>query len=164
MHDIQKVPVPNVVGGANEFAQGKADTFMFALGAGKVAETDAKVGGMRVLPIDPSPEAMARLRKFIPVAYATKLKPGKGRAGVDEPTWVYAYDYLVLANDKVADDAVYKLAKMMHDHKKELAADFGALSGFDPKRMTKDMGPVQFHPGAIKYYKEIGAWPPKSGS
>jgi TRAP-type uncharacterized transport system substrate-binding protein len=27
--------------------------------------------------------------------------------------------------------------------------------------MNKDMGPVQFHPGAIKYYKEIGAWPPK---
>ncbi len=44
---------------------------------------------------------MARLRKFIPVAYATQLKPGKGRVGIDEPTWVYAYDYLVLTNDKV---------------------------------------------------------------
>jgi hypothetical protein len=161
--DIQKVPVPNVVGGADEFAQGKADVFMFALGSGKVSETDAQVGGVRVLPVDPSPEAMARLRKFIPVAYATKLEPGKGLLGIVEPTWIYAYDYLVLANDKVADDVAYKLAKIMHDNKPALAAGFGALSGFDPGRMVKDTGVVQFHPGAIKYYKEIGAWPPKTG-
>jgi TRAP transporter TAXI family solute receptor len=161
--DVQQVPVPNVAGGANEFEQGKADMFLFALGSGKVAEVNAKVP-VRVLPIDHSKEAMARLRKFVPVAYATQLKPGKGRAGLDEPTWAYAYDYLVLVNDKVADDVVYKLTKLMHDHQKELAANFGALSGFDPKRMNKDLGVVKFHPGAIKYYKEIGEWPPKSGS
>jgi TRAP transporter TAXI family solute receptor len=161
--NVQKVPVPNVVGGADEFAKGNADVFMFALGSGKVAEVDAQVGGVRVLPVDHSKEAMDRLRKFIPVAYATQVTPGKGRAGVHEPTWVYAYDYLVLANDKVADDVVYKLAKLMHDHPKELAANFGALSGFDPKRMAKDMGPVKFHPGAIKFYKEVGEWPPKGG-
>ncbi len=160
---IQKVPVPNVVGGADEFAKGNADVFMFALGSGKVAEVDAQVGGVRVLPIDHSKEAMDRLRKFIPVAYATQIAPGKGRAGITEPTWVYAYDYLVLANDKVADDVVYKLTKLMHDNKGELAANFGALGGFDPNRMSKDLGPVQFHPGAIKFYKEIGQWPPKSG-
>jgi uncharacterized protein len=159
--DVQHVPVPNVVGGAEEFAQGKADVFMFALGSGKVSEIDAQVGGVRVLEIDHSKEAMDRLRKFIPVAYATQVKPGKGRAGVDKPVWVYAYDYLVLANDKVADDVVYKLVKLMHEHKKELAANFGALNEFDPERMAKDMGPAKFHPGAIKFYKEIGQWPPK---
>jgi TRAP-type uncharacterized transport system substrate-binding protein len=68
----------------------------------------------------------------------------------------------VLANDKVADDVVYKLTKLMHDNKKELAANFGALGGFDPGRMAKDMGPVKFHPGAIKYYTEIKQWPPKA--
>jgi len=160
--DITEVPVPNVVGGADEFAQGKADVFMFALGAGKVAEVDSQVGGVRVLEIDHSKEAMDRLRKYIPVAYATQVSPGKGRAGVDKPSWVYAYDYLVLANSKVADDVVYKLTKLMHDNKKELAANFGALAGFDPGRMAKDMGPVKFHPGAVKYYTEIGQWPPKS--
>ncbi len=160
--DVTKVPVPNVVGGADEFAQGKADVFMFALGAGKVAEVDSQVGGLRVVAVDHSKEAMARLRKFIPVAYATELKPAKGRVGINEPTWVYAYDYLVLTNDKVSDDVVYKLTKMMHDHKKELAANFGGLNGFDPDRMAKDLGPAQYHPGAIKFYKEIGAWPPKA--
>ena len=158
--DIQKVPVPNVVGGANQFEQDKADVFMFALGAGKVAEVDAKIP-LRVLPVDPSKEAMARLRKLIPVAYVTKISPAKGRAGLNEPTWVYAYDYLVLTNAKVPDDVVYKLTKAMHEHKKELVANFGGLSGFDPDRMAKDMGVVKYHPGAIKYYKEIGAWPPK---
>jgi len=161
--DIKEVPVPNVVGGASEFEQGNADVFMFALGSGKVSEVNSKVA-VRVLPIDHSKEAMERLRKFIPVAYATQVKPSKVNTGVEEPTWVYAYDYLVLANAKVADDVVYKLAKLMHDHPKELAANFGALGGFDPKRMAKDMGAVQFHPGAIKYYKEIGEWPPKGGS
>jgi len=160
-NDIQKVPVPNVIGGASAFAQGKADVFQFALGAGKVSEVDAQVGGIRMLPIDPSREAMTRMRKFVPVAYATKINPGKGRVGVAEPTWGYAFDYLVLTNAKVSDDVVYKLTKLMHDHKKELAANFGALNGFNPDRMAKDLGTTQFHSGAIKYYKEIGQWPPK---
>jgi TRAP transporter TAXI family solute receptor len=162
--DVQHVPVANVVGGASEFEQGKADAFMFAVGSGKVAEVDAKVGGVRVLPIDHSPKAMERMRKFIPVAYAGKLNSGKGRAGVAAPTWVYVIDFLVLVNKDVPDAEVYKLAKIMHDNKAELAAGFGPLNGFDPNRMAKEIGQVQFHPGAIKFYKEIGAWPPKGGS
>ncbi len=160
--DVSKVPVANVAAGADEFAEGKTDAFMFAVGAGKVAETDAKVGGVRVLPLDPSPEAMARLKKYVPPAYATMLQPAKGRVGVDTPTMVYAYDYLVLASSKTPDDAVYKLTKIMNQKKADLVAGFGALRGFDPARMAKDLGPVKFHPGAIKFYTEIKAWPPKS--
>jgi hypothetical protein len=160
--DVKKVRVANVANGADEFAAGKADVFMFAVGAGKVAEVDAKVGGLRILPIDTSPEAMARTRKYIPVAYATTIEPGKGRAGLDQPTKVVAYDYLVLANDKVKDEAAYQLAKIMHGHKDALVAGFRALIGFKPDGMAKDMGPVKFHPGAIKFYKEINKWPPKA--
>ena len=77
-----------------------------------------------------------------PVAYATEVQPGKGNTGIEAPTWVYAYDYLVLANNKVADDVVYKLAKLMHNHKAELAANFGALRGFArPSTLAKDVPP-----------------------
>jgi hypothetical protein len=161
---VQKVPVPNVVGGADAFAEGKADTFMFALGAGKVTETDSKVGGIRVLPLDPSPEAMKKVREHVPVAYAKQLTPRPGLVGIHEPTYVLSYDYLVLASSKTPADAVYKFTKIMHEHKADLVAAFKPLAGFDPKRMNKDLGPAKFHDGAVKFYKEIGAWPPKSGS
>ena len=32
---------------------------------------------------------------------------------------------------------------------------------FRPNAMTEEIG-VPWHPGAIKYYKEIGQWPPKT--
>jgi hypothetical protein len=159
--DVKPVPVPHVVRGANDFETGKTDTFMFALGAGKVRETDAKVGGIRPLPIDPSPAAMERLRKFVPVAYADLVKPGPGRVGIDKPIYLMAYDYLVVTNAKVPAEKVYKLARIMHDHRKELAASFKPLAGFNPERMSKDMGALKFHAGSLRLFKEIGAWPSK---
>ena len=31
---------------------------------------------------------------------------------------------------------------------------------WNPNRMSEEIG-VPYHPGAIKFYKEIGQWPPK---
>jgi TRAP transporter TAXI family solute receptor len=159
--DVVSVPVPNVVKGADDFAAGKTDAFFFALGAGKVRETDAKVGGIRALPIETSPEAVARMRKFVPPGYPKLYTPSPVNTGIEKPTYVMTYDYLMLSNDKVADDIVYRVVKSMHDSKDDLAASFPALKQFSPEHMAKVFPGVQFHPGAIKYYTEIGQWPPK---
>jgi hypothetical protein len=29
---------------------------------------------------------------------------------------------------------------------------------FDPKTMSKDLGALQYHPGAVKFYREAGIW------
>jgi TRAP-type uncharacterized transport system substrate-binding protein len=89
------------------------------------------------------------------------LKPSKTMVGITAPTYVMAYDYLVLTSTKVSVDTVYKLTRIMHQNKAALVAGFRPLAGFEPNRMVKDMGAVKFHDGALKYYKEIGAWPPK---
>lgn len=159
--DVKRVPAPNVVGGANDFAAGKTDVFFFVFGAGKVKETSAKVGGIRVIGIDPSPAAVARMRKHVPPSYALLVKPSKANVGVDKPVHVMAYDYLMLTNGKVSSDIVYKVVKTMHDNKKGLVAAFRGMRLFSPSHMTKTVPGVKYHPGAIKYYKEIGQWPPK---
>lgn len=159
--DVKKVPTPNVVGGANDFAAGKSDVFFFVFGAGKVKETNARVGGIRVVGIDPSAAAVARMRKHVPPSYALLVKPSKANVGVDKPVHVMAYDYLMLTNGKVSSDIVYKVVKTMHDNKKGLVSAFRGMRLFSPSHMTKIIPGVKYHPGAIKYYKETGQWPPK---
>lgn len=162
MKDVEAVPVPNVVKGADDFAAGRLDVFFFAVGAGKVKETDAKVGGLRVVPVDNSPEAVARMREHVPPAYARLYQPSPVNTGVLEPSYIMAYDYLMLTNAKVPEEVVYKVLKAMHDNQKILAASFPALNQFSPAGMAKTFGGgVEFHPGAIRLFKETGQWPPK---
>lgn len=163
--DVKTVPVPNVNRGADDFIQGKADTFFFAVGSGKVREAGAKVGGLRALNVDPSPEAMARFRKHHPVVYPLLVKPSPANYGIIEPTYIAAMDFLLITNNKISDDLIYKITKVIHDGKKDLTASFKPLgANFSPDLMAKNLPAGEYHPGAIKYYTEVGEWPPKVDS
>ena len=160
--DIQPVNVPNVVAGADAFMSGKADAFFFALGAAKVEEANASVGGIRALDIPDTPENLARIRKFFPPAYLRPEKPGPRNIGVLEPIHALTYDGVLVASTKTPDEIVYRMVKAMHANKKAMAEVFGVMNLFDPGRMATQLDPIQYHPGAIKFYQEQGAWPPKS--
>lgn len=156
--DVEMVKAASVIGAANDFMAGKADNFFFAVGAAKVLQVASQVGGIRALPLDPSPEAMARTRKYVPVANAMRLKPAKRLAGIDKPMHVMSYPYLVLTNKNVSDEIVYKVAKAMYGHRKEMIEAFRPMAGFDQKKMVTSIDPAKYHPGAIKFYKEKGMW------
>ncbi|MDH3714603.1 MAG: TAXI family TRAP transporter solute-binding subunit [Gammaproteobacteria bacterium] len=157
--DVKPVQVASVVAGANAFMSGESVGFIFAHGAGKVREADAKVGGLRALPIDNTPENLALVRKHWPAGYFIKIKPGRGAPGVLEEGWFVAYAQLVFTNKGVADDTVYKMAKILHDNQKGMADVFGAFRGFKPKaHMVGDTSPAEYHPGAVKFYQEAGLW------
>ncbi|MDF1554503.1 MAG: TAXI family TRAP transporter solute-binding subunit [Deferrisomatales bacterium] len=158
--DTKPIQVPNVVGGANAFSSGKADGFLFAIGSAKVREADAAVGGVRALPIENTPENLATIRKHFPTSYLRLVEPGPANPGVLEPTYVIAYDGVLVASDKTPEDMVYKLTKAMYENKADLVESFAVFKLFDPQTMAKDI-PYPYHPGAIKFYKEIGQWPPK---
>jgi hypothetical protein len=159
--DMQPVQVPNVVVGADTFAAGRAEMFFFAIGAAKPKEVDASVGGIRMLSIPNTPKAEAAVKEHFPPGYLRLERPSPVNVGVLEPSYSLAYDALVFASAKTADDVAYQTAKVMHDNAKAMGEAFGPLRLFDPKVMAKDFGPLQFHPGAVKYYKEMGMWPPK---
>jgi hypothetical protein len=154
--DFQIRPVQNVVRGADEFAGGGLDAFYFALGASKVKETDAAVGGLRAIGISDAPEAMARMRKITPPAYAIRVEPSAQNVGVVEPGAFFAQDFVLLATPRLADDAVYRIAKALYESKAALAASYPPLAAFEPNRMAKDFPAVPFHPGALKFYAEVG--------
>jgi len=161
-NDVRMVPAANIVNAADDFAAGKADAFSFALGSAKVKEIDAKVG-LRGLSFDPSPDSIARMQKILPGAYTMRVNPRPGLDAVIEPIDSCAFDFLLVTSLKVPEDTVYKVTKAVHDGKASMLATFPALTLFDPDKMAaKNYPPLQYHPGAVKYYQEIGQWPPKS--
>jgi hypothetical protein len=159
--DFDGVPVPHVVRAADDFAQGKVEAASFAIGAGKVAEVDVKVGGLRYLNMTNTPEAQARLRKIDPTAYVAVLNPAPQFAGVLAPTAVIFQDYLVVAGTHLDNEAAYKVARVLHDHQDKLAGIANTFSQYKKEGLTRNRG-LPFHPGAIKFYQEKGMWPPKS--
>ncbi|MFC1866844.1 TAXI family TRAP transporter solute-binding subunit [Thermodesulfobacteriota bacterium] len=160
--DVKMVPVPNVNRGAEDFIQGKVDTFFFAVGSGKVREAGAKKGGVRALPLDTSPEAVARFRKHVPVMFPMLLKPSKANYGILEPTYISAMDFVLLTNKNVPADLIYKVTKTVHGGKKAFFQSFKPFgANFSPTGMAMELPAGNYHPGAIKFYKEIGQWPPQ---
>ncbi|MFC1892195.1 TAXI family TRAP transporter solute-binding subunit [Thermodesulfobacteriota bacterium] len=146
----------------DDFIQGKVDAFFFTIGAGKVREAGAKVGGLRPLSVDPSPEAMARLHKVVPQIYALEVKPSPANYGIDEPAYVGAMDFVFLTNKDLSEELIYNITKVMHGGKAEFFKTFKPLgANFSPELMAKNLPAGEYHPGAIKFYKEAGLWPPK---
>jgi TRAP transporter TAXI family solute receptor len=153
-NDVQSVPVPNVVRGADAFAGGSADTFTFAFGGGKLREVDATVGGVRVLQI---PEAgMAAGRKYFPFGYLSDVEPGPAFTGVTERMKIFSFDNMLFTNAKVADELIYKIIDTMESNKAELVSVQPALRDFSAAGLYVQYDVVPYHPGALKYFKDKG--------
>jgi len=157
--DVVEVLTPNVSRSAQDFSAGKTDALFFALGSAAVKQAAATVGGLRVVPIDSSPDAINRMEAVLPGAYVIEVKPSPAIEGLSKPTKVIAFDMAFFANKSVPDDVVYQVTKALHDNKAALAATFRPFNLLNPANMAKTVKGLTFHPGAAKYYREIGLLP-----
>ena len=153
--DMQPVNVASVVAGADAFIAGESVGFIFAHGAGKVREADAAVGGLRALPIDNTEENLKTVREHWPVAFFTEIEGGS-TPGVAETAWYMAYPQVVLTHANAPDDIVYAMTKALYEGKDVLAQSFPPFRAFNPQDMAGDVAPSEFHPGALRFYNEVG--------
>jgi len=98
------------------------------------------------------------MRKHFREAYPRTLKADKSIPGLVEDITLMAYPFYVVTGKHVPEDVIYKIVKVMHENKDELTKAFAPFRNFDPKDQARPHSSVSFHPGAIKYYKEIGIW------
>jgi len=154
--DVISVPTPNVVRQADDFKAGKVDTLFFALGSAAVKEANASVGGLRVLEVSDSPEAMKRAQKILPGSYVMTVDPSPALEGFTKPTNVIAFDMVMVTNASVADDVIYKVTKALYENKADMAATFRPFAMLNPRSIAKSVDGVPHHPGALKFYREIG--------
>jgi TRAP transporter TAXI family solute receptor len=78
--------------------------------------------------------------------------------GQDEPFHgmnVGAMHLITAAN--LDAETVYQFTKILYEQRAEVVKTHPAGKAINPKNVVKDTG-TPFHPGAIRYYKEIGIW------
>ena len=154
--DVEKVSVSSVVSGADAFIAGDTVGFIFAHGAGKVREADAAVGGLRALTVaESSDAALAAAREHWPTADFVTMKAGSSPGVLEDGVYI-AFPQVVFTHAGVSDDVVYAMAKAMYEGKESMVATFKPFGAFDPKAMHGDPGAVEFHPGALKFFEEVG--------
>ena len=155
LDQVEGVAVPNFPRMWASFAEGSADVAIVVVGAANSREYDASFG-IRYLSFENTPEALARSRKFLPQMYLQEM-PAGSVPGIDKPTNVNVFDYTLFAGKDVSDDMVYKSVKALWEKEADLLAAGPFWNGFTKEKMSTPLG-LTYHPGAIKFYKEMGVW------
>ena len=69
----------------------------------------------------------------------------------------------LIAAASADDELIYQVTRTLYENRAEVTAKHAAGKAIQPANVVRDMG-TEFHPGAIRYYREIGIWPEREGS
>lgn len=155
--EITPIPVSSVAEGVKAVIDGRSDaSATCAIGMPIIEELHAKKGA-RILPIDPSPEAVSRVKAKFP-GYPVKVTPGPGKTGVEKEQYLWAFDIYLIAREDLPVEAAYQAVKALWENHKELGAIHVLLKDWTTDKFATNEALIPYHPGAIKFYKEKGVW------
>ena len=128
----------------------------FTLGTTIPASSVMDLATARDIKLIPVTDAGLAAMKKINAGYNKVIVPANTypKQTKDEP--VIGYSTHFITQCKLPEDKVYAVTKAMATQVADLAAVNKAMAKLTPKDMAEDIG-VPLHPGAAKYYREVGA-------
>ena len=88
--------------------------------------------------------------------YAAYTIPAGTYAGQDEDVPTSAVKLTLFLTADVDEETAYQMAKVFWENWDSLTENFAALKAADPEKACEDLAGVPLHPGAERYYREIG--------
>lgn len=139
---------------ADALSNGDIDAGFWSVGAPTSSILNlATTQSIRIIPL--SAEEIAAARAQDPIFAATTL-PGGVYTGVDEPIAVLGVPNVLVASSEMSDDLAYAITSALFTNIAELQAVHPAANQTTVE-FTLSATPIPLHPGAIRYYEEIGA-------
>lgn len=151
--DAQAFKSQSVAAMGVDLIEGRVDAIHSSLSGAKLIQLQQDIGGVRVLPFaaDKWATVSAQLR-----GYKLLVTP-EGWPGVPAGVPVPGWDLAITSNIDVADDVVYTFVKASADFYDEFKGVHPDLALWNPKNGARPYD-IPYHPGAIKYFKEVGLW------
>ena len=138
---------------ATDLFAGRLDAFLSLVGAPvpAIQEVEAKEP---VTFLNLSPEQIDAIRKAMPELSPSKIAAGTYRSLDKDYVTIGVYNFAIGRAD-LPDDLVYQLVKAAFDNQPRLVKVFSGASETVPRNADKNTF-LPFHPGAVRYYREIG--------
>lgn len=138
---------------ADALRDGKIDALFCVAGAPTTAIVDLAIGkSIKVLEIDD--DHAENIIKEYPF-YSQYSIPAGSYKGVDQDVKTLAVKATIIVSEKLPEDTVYLLTKTLIESGDEIAQVHAKGAEISPSYAVSGIS-IPFHPGAEKYYREIG--------
>jgi uncharacterized protein len=138
----------------DELFAGRLDAFITLTGAPMPAAQEAEAKEPVVTFIGLSPEQIEAIRKAMPEFSRSKIAAGTYRSLDKDYVTIGMYNFAIGRAD-LPDDLVYQIVKATFENQSRLVKATPAAGDTIPRNVDKDTF-LPFHPGAVRYYREIG--------
>ena len=158
LSDVNVVPVPAALEGADALGEGRAEAAWYAVLAPKTRELDSKIG-VRFLPIEFTPERLGKAREVI-FPGVVGLKFMGNLPFVARGIELLSYEFYLLGSTRTQDEVVRTVLGALWDHEEELIKIHASMIGFTNKAAVTAIPTIPYHPAAIAFNKSKGVWTP----
>ncbi len=139
---------------ASMLKDGQAQVFTLGTTIPASSVMDVAAGrDIRMVPVND--EVVAAMKK-INAGYARGVIKAGTYPKQDKDVDAIVYSAHLVVSCAMPADQVYTMVKTMVANLPDMVAINKAMAGLTPKMMAEDIG-VPFHPGAVRFYKEVGA-------
>lgn len=137
---------------------GKLDAFFWSGGVPTGAILDLAATPGRHLTLLPNDRALAGLQRRHAGLYSASVIPKGAYAGVVADVPVVAVTNVLVVHEALPEELAYRLTRTLFEKQAELRTIHPEARHLSLARAVAG-SPARFHPGAVRYYREQGAWP-----
>lgn len=158
--DVKVVPAASIAEGMDALMQNRLQAVVYGVGAPKVKEAEASVG-VKFVSVTCTDEAKKWMTETAPGYYTVSLDPGRLAGITEEDTCVTAYDLYLVTHEGASDELVTAVTKALYENAEKLGDFHPTLKRWTKEGSVRTRATIPFHPAAVAFYKEAGAWSPE---
>jgi TRAP transporter TAXI family solute receptor len=154
--DVEALTVAGVPEAVAALQEGRADAIPIGMGTALGLQANASLsGGIRYVTMGADE---ARLPATMPGTRIVTIEPTADSVGVPESLRVSSVPDMLNTGVHMSDDDAYRIARTIHSNWDRLRAELTQLAGMTAADVAPADNMHPYHPGAVRYYREVGLW------
>jgi uncharacterized protein len=141
----------------DQFKDGKIDAFFWSGGVPTAAVLDLANTPGTAWSLVPNDDVLPVLQSFGPGLYGHLTIPKEAYPGLPADVGVVGVANLLVVHAQMPEQLAYDITRLLFEKQAQLAAVHPEAARLSLATATAG-SPAPFHPGAIRFYRERGAW------